>query len=74
MWHYGFQVEANREAFERAPDSLLDRLVELLAVPNQGCDALLPQDGLPPQDWLEYHCRVLHPSAGGVDPEVRVDA
>lgn len=50
--------------------SFLERLVELLSVPQQGCDVLLPNDGAHSQEWLEYHCSVLHPSVGGTDPEV----
>lgn len=64
------QVEANTEAFNRAPDSFLERLAELLSMPQQGCDVLAPSTGVMTPDWLEYNCRVLPPSIAGYDPEV----
>lgn len=70
-WMYRFlclcgQVEANARAFERAPESFFRRLVELLSIPQQG---LPPENGLQPQEWLEYHGRVPPPGVA-VDPEV----
>lgn len=52
------------------PDSFLQRLVELLSIPHQGCDVLAPNIGASSPEWLEYNCRVLPPSVAGVDIEV----
>eukprot|EP00904_Undaria_pinnatifida_P003887 jgi/Undpi1/1349/HiC_scaffold_11.g04741.m1 len=65
------QTEENKEAFNRMPDSFLQRLVELLSIPHQGCDVLAPNIGASSPEWLEYNCRVLPPSVAGVDIEVR---
>lgn len=65
------QVDTNVEAFNRVPERFLERLVELLTVPLQGCDVLVPSEAVTSEDWLEYNGRVMHPVVGGVDVEVR---
>lgn len=64
------QVDTNVEAFNRVPERFLERLVELLTVPLQGCDVLVPSEAVTSEDWLEYNGRVMHPVVGGVDVEV----
>lgn len=66
------QVDSNKEAFERVPDSFLERLAELLSIPMLGCDVLAPTAGASSAEWLDTNCRVLPPSIAGVDGEVRV--
>lgn len=66
-----WQVDNNTEAFNRAPVSFLERLAELLLTPQQGCDVLAPTVSVSSPEWLEYNCRVMHPSIAGVDAEVR---
>ncbi|CAM9888019.1 unnamed protein product [Scytosiphon promiscuus] len=65
------QVESNKEAFNRVPDSFLARLTELLSIPMLGSDVLAPKAGALSAEWLETNCRVLPPSIAGVDGEVR---
>lgn len=64
------QMDSNMEPFNRAPDRFLERLAELLVVPQEGFDLLPPRDGVSSAEWLNYHCRVMHPALGGVDTEV----
>ena len=64
------QTEENKEAFNRMPGSFLERLVELLSIPQQGCDVLAPNVGVSSPEWLEFNCRVLPASVAGVDTEV----
>lgn len=64
------QVESNTDAFNRVPDSFLDRLTELLSTPMLGSDVLAPKAGALSAEWLDTNCRVLPPSIAGVDGEV----
>lgn len=66
----GRQLDSNKEAFERVPDSFLERLTELLSIPMLGCDVLAPKAGASSAEWLDTNCRVLPPSIAGVDGEV----
>ena len=65
-------MDSNKEAFERVPDSFLERLAELLSIPMLGCDVLAPTAGASSAEWLDTNCRVLPPSIAGVDGEVKV--
>lgn len=63
-------MDSNKQAFERVPDSFLERLTDLLSIPMLGCDVLAPKAGASSGEWLETNCRVLPPSIAGVDGEV----
>lgn len=65
-----FQTDVNTEVFNRMPDGFLERLSELLSIPQQGCDVLAPSAGGTSPEWLDYNCRLLPPSIAGVDAEV----
>lgn len=52
------------------PGSFLERLVELLSIPQQGSDVLAPNIGVSSPEWLEFNCRVLPASVAGVDTDV----
>lgn len=64
------QTDENKEAFNRMPGSFLERLAELLSMPQQGCDVLAPNTGVSSPEWLEFNCRVLPTSVAGVDADV----
>jgi len=64
------QVETNTEIFSRIPEKLLRRLSELLYVPANGLDALIPEKNSR-RALYEFYSKVMLTTDDNVDIEIR---